>query len=294
MATYTTERLQTEGLEPAFQLLLSGASRGQRVPYRKVADHLERELGIPRVFPTHVGGVAGALMSRIWEVDENAPPINLLVVNGDDWEPGSGGDGFLKTWFGLSAAELRRGREEHVQAAINEVRAFERWPEVYRSLFGQDYVPDPALQIGDKFEPDGQPDNPSYSNGGPESEEHRNLKTFVRKNPVKVGVKGAVSSARVEVRLLSGDKMDVEFLVGASRWGLEVKSIRSSDADLERGIYQCVKYRAVMIAESGFAPDAANCRVLLVTERPLPSSLAGLARRLGVRQLTVQVNTGER
>lgn len=294
MPTYTTQRLQTEGLEPALQLLLSGVSKGRRVPYGKVADHLERKLGIPRVFPTHIGGVAGALMSRIWEVDEDAPPINLLVVNGDDWEPGSGGDGFLKVWFGLSASELRRHREEHVQAAINEVRAFKRWPEVYRKLFGKDYAPDPALQASDKFEADGQPDNPAYGRGGPESEEHRKLKVFVCNNPGKVGVRGAVASARVEARLLSGDEMDVEFLVGSSRWGVEVKSVRSGDADLERGIYQCVKYRAVMIAESGFASEEANCRVLLVTERQLPSSLAGLARRLGVKQLTVQVNTGGR
>lgn len=151
-------------------------------------------------------------------------------------------------------------------------------------------MPDPALRAKEEFEADGQPDNPRYGRGGPESQEHHALKTFVCNNPNEIGLRGAVVSARVEARLLSGDEMDVEFLIGAKRWGIEVKSIRSGDADLERGIYQCVKYRAVMVAESGFSSEDADCHVLLVAERKLPTALACLAKRLGVRQVCLPMN----
>lgn len=290
MVTYTRFQLETEGLEPAFQVLLRRAPIGQRVTYGTVASHLENKLGIPQVFPVHIGGVAGALMRRIWEVAPDAPPINMLVVNGDNWEPGEGSDGFLKDWFGLSAVQLSRQREAYVQQAINQVRSYRGWTNVYRKLFRRSLVPDPSLDTRDEFEADGQPDNPRYGSGGPESAEHKKLKAFVRDNPKSVGIKKAVSSARNEVRLLSGDLMDVELLVESTRWGVEVKSIRSGDADLERGVYQCVKYRAVMVAESGFDADEADCKTLLVTERELPSGLRALARRFGVKHVCVSVN----
>lgn len=290
MPTYTKARLQSDGLEPTLKLLLRDVISGRRVTYGSVAAHLERELRIRKVFSTHIGGVAGTLMDRIWSVDDKAPPINLLVVNAANWEPGRGGDGYLRNWFDLTAAQLRNRREEHVQAAINEVRSFNRWPQVYQSLFGHVYVPEHSLNLVDEFDADGQPDNPRYGRGGPESEEHKRLKQHVCDNPACIGVRGEVERARVEARLLSGDEMDVEILAGSSRWGVEVKSIRSGDADLERGIYQCVKYLAVMIAESGFSLEDADCRSILVTERPLPASLRSLAKRLGVKHLCVAVN----
>jgi hypothetical protein len=263
---------------------------GRRVTYGAVASYLEGKLGIPKVFSTHIGGVAGALMWKIWEVAPDAPPINMLVVNGNDWEPGDGGDGFLRDWFGLTESQLASEREAFVQQAINEVRSYSDWANVYWKLFGNTYEPDPTLDPLEDFEADGQPDNPRYGFGGPESAEHQNLKTHVRDNPKSVGVKKDVTSANIEVRLLSGDLMDVEFLAGSTRWGIEVKSIRSGNADLERGIYQCVKYLAVMVAESGFNAVEADCHSMLVTERRLPPSLHALARRLGVRPVQLSVN----
>lgn len=288
MATYTKKLLQSDGMEPAFQMLLRGAPSGRRVTYGSVAAHLQQRLGIPKVFSTHIGGVAGALMDEIRVVEPDAPLINMLVVNGGDWEPGVGGDSYLRDRFGISKRELAKRREVYVQEAINEVRAYTGWPDVYRKLFKGELVPDATLNTDD-YDEDGQPDNPVHGRGGPESEEHKRLKAFVRDNPQLVGIKGIIARARLEARLLSGDEMDVELLVGSMRWGVEVKSSRSGDADLERGIYQCIKYRAVMIAESGFDADEAECDALLVTERPLPTALRSLAKRLAVRHVCVDV-----
>lgn len=69
---------------------------------------------------------------------------------------------------------------------------------------------------------------------------------------------------------------------------VEVKSIRSGYDDLKRGIYQCVKYREVKIAE--MQPYDADVEAILVTERELPPDLLERARLLGVRHKCVAVN----
>lgn len=68
-----------------------------------------------------------------------------------------------------------------------------------------------------------------------------------------------------------------------------MKSIRSGDEDLKRGIYQCVKYREVKIAE--MRPFDADVEAILVTERELPPDLLERARILGVLCKCVAVNT---
>jgi hypothetical protein len=69
-----------------------------------------------------------------------------------------------------------------------------------------------------------------------------------------------------------------------------VKSVRSQEADLKRGIFQCVKYRAVMVAEAGVDFEYAQCEVYLVTENTLSAQLKNLARRLDVAVRVVRVN----
>jgi hypothetical protein len=58
---------------------------------------------------------------------------------------------------------------------------------------------------------------------------------------------------------------------------VEVKSRLSNDADLERGLYQCVKYRALLRAEQQAVGAIPNGWAILVTERPLPAALFELA-----------------
>ena len=69
---------------------------------------------------------------------------------------------------------------------------------------------------------------------------------------------------------------------------IEVKSRDSNWADLQRGIYQCVKYQAVLRAQER---GERTIRTLLVTESDLRPDLENLARRLGIRHLQVQVTS---
>ena len=61
---------------------------------------------------------------------------------------------------------------------------------------------------------------------------------------------------------------------------VEVKSLRSSYDDWQRGLYQCVKYRAVLEAQEKLIKM--TVRSLLLTEEELPDDLKVRARVLGI------------
>lgn len=62
----------------------------------------------------------------------------------------------------------------------------------------------------------------------------------------------------------------------------EVKSAISSETDIVRGLFQCVKYRAVMEAVQVSEARPQNARALLVLEATFPQSLIPLRNILGV------------
>ena len=68
---------------------------------------------------------------------------------------------------------------------------------------------------------------------------------------------------------------------------VEVKAANANDADLERGIYQCVKYRALLRAELKAEGKILNGSSLLIIEAQLSSSLQALADLLVVRVVVV-------
>ncbi len=90
--------------------------------------------------------------------------------------------------------------------------------------------------------------------------------------------------------LLSGDEVDVYIARGNTVHLVEVKSIRSSAPDLTRGVYQCIKYRAVFEAQRvGTTPDIRIIATLVVETDP-PSHIRDLAKRHKVRIAVVSVN----
>lgn len=121
-----------------------------------------------------------------------------------------------------------------------------------------------------------------------ESEEHRALKEWVCKNPEFVTRDNRVPEGTAETILASADRVDATFAYGDTYWAVEVKSCRSSDNDHFRGIFQCVKYRAVAAAMEDIT--AHSVEAVLVTERPLTADHMILARKLRVRHLLAPVD----
>ena len=65
-------------------------------------------------------------------------------------------------------------------------------------------------------------------------------------------------------------------------WGIEVKSVVSREGDIRRGLFQCVKYRALLQAEEAAAGNARSVDVYLACEHEFPTKLLGVAHVLGV------------
>lgn len=61
-----------------------------------------------------------------------------------------------------------------------------------------------------------------------------------------------------------------------------MKSSISVEGDIVRGLFQCVKYRAVMEAVLLTKAERQNARALLVLESKLPQSLIPLRNMLGI------------
>lgn len=258
----TNENLYKVALRPVFKWLVAAALDGDTLPYGQIQHRIEKELGFSRIGrATRVGFVVGTLMERIGDVDPKAPLINVLVVGQNDRLPSSGAGGFMAEHFGVKALAEARAKERHPDLwkeysikAADEVHKADAdyWREIYEKVFKQSLSDDEIKRERDQRKQGAEEDGLSgggrrHGKGG-ESKEHKALRLWTMKNPHKVDSRFAGAIAETEFDLLSGDRVDV-MLRHQTKWiALEVKSRRSNEADYTRGVYQCVKYRAVLEA----------------------------------------------
>ncbi len=288
MSTYTKEQLCDQGKPFAMAILLRALRSGEPfVTYGAIKAELEYQLDIESVFTIHVGAVAGALMNDILGRDPKAPLLNVLITR-PNGIPGEGAANYLANRY--RQERLRKWDEvpkdeklRIIERERKKIFAYLRWEELGIELYG----PSKVKQLR---EPEGNEHdfNAVGGRGGEaESLEHKRLKKWVSENPAGIGIPALPQMTIVEARLLSGDEVDVLFVSGTSFYTVEVKSSRSNDADYKRGIYQCVKYREVKLAEH--APYEIDVETILVTEGALPAELVERAKLLGVtwKQVTI-------
>ena len=120
---------------------------------------------------------------------------------------------------------------------------------------------------------------------GGESPAHKALKAHIIANPNLVGAE-AGAEAFEEYALPSLDTLDVLFKTPTCWTVVEVKSSVSDgvSGDYERGLYQIVKYTALIQAMRSDPkyPVPEIFRVILVLENSLPTALAPLKTILGI------------
>ena len=104
----------------------------------------------------------------------------------------------------------------------------------------------------------------SFGNGG-EGDSHMELKEYIFNNPHVIGIEEYKEKEKEHI-LLSADRIDVWFkLSDGACVAVEVKSHISSEADVLRGIFQCVKYKAIMDAEDkAHQIEASNSSILVL------------------------------
>lgn len=118
-----------------------------------------------------------------------------------------------------------------------------------------------------------------------ESAEHRALRLWACENPsVFTGEPGPIG--RTEWPMKSGDRVDAVHEREDQLYLIEAKSRRSPLADLERGIYQCIKYRAVAQATDDATGRPRLVHAILLTELELPEALSELAAKHDIQLVT--------
>lgn len=199
-----------------------------------------------------------------------------------------GGDRFPMTGIPLSDGYLRPDRTVmRILVDQGRVNIADGWFELTDAgrlglRMSEDKAPEAmALEQGGEAED-------VFFGGGGEGDRHRALRLWVLGNPRILMPLLADAEAETEYLLPSADRVDVLYRGAATVVALEVKSLDSNEADLSRGIFQCVKYRAVLAAMRINLNRKVSA--YLVTERPLVTPLLEEACRLEIKNLVVPAN----
>lgn len=166
------------------------------------------------------------------------------------------------------------GKRVFVKGLDSNAMNFPHWDWVLKELELKEAVPFTEEQLE-------AIKNPRCIYDG-EGEEHKALKYYICQQPESINYKD-VDFAETEHILPSGDRLDVYFeLSDGTHVAIEVKPGISPDQDIARGVFQCVKYYAVMDALRNIECKDYEINVLLVTAGKISSQNKVLAEELDV------------
>lgn len=236
---------------------------------------LGKAVGVnPHTQLKHILGIIGSGLAKS---DREIPMIQLIVIN----QKGVVGDEGLG-WIvpkdkipALSLKEKRRLGKGEQQRVFD----YHRWGEVLARCHLE------PLSLGAPLETLLKKTAaliPPPGPGGGEKEDHRILKEYVKAHPNSIDLEQR--PGLTECLLLSGDRMDVFFESPTELVCVEVKGNTSPEDDIRRGIFQCVKYRAVLEAQQICRNDGKQpvIRVYLVLASDLSEKLGRLAAILKI------------
>ncbi len=253
--------------------------RQARAHHTIAYSHLGAELGMlnPRNL-NHVLGTIGRELETLgqkWKM--RVPPIQCLAVNKKTGLPGRGFDSLAPDRNMLRKAS-RNLRRKIIERLAEEAYGFDKWSGVLK-VFGLKEPEPPKIPVQSVSRAEILA--AKYGAGG-ESEEHRGIKEYVAANPIVIRLPRATSKGEVEHQFLSGDCMDILFVRGPEWVGVEVKGAHSSENDILRGLFQAVKYQALMEAQQRYEHRELNCRIVIALGGALPRQLRSVRDVLGI------------
>jgi len=287
-----------------FPLLVWCAVNREKITYQELNRYLLKEgysevdyIGAAKRYMGHPAGLVGEYM-----LDQNLPIINSLLVRSDNGIPGSGVEHFIAQH--LNRNELK---QYNLSTASKKKELLEDW--VWSKIYSYDWdqvieankldlsrIKRSDFSLAKVKEKKNKSlrsdfDKARKTLGGRsfegESDEHKKLKDLVLANIHKIPPLAKMGFVKKdgekEYKLPSQDCIDLLFQNNRGTIGVEVKSILSDDADLYRGIYQCIKYKYLIQAElleDGRSPYA-EC--ILITQRELPPKWKELAARFSIK-----------
>ena len=228
----------------ALPILVRQAKAQQTITYTDLA--IELEMPNPENLNFVLGAIGNSLkkLKKLEKIlREPIPLINVIVINKNSLLPGSGIGLFLTDrerdrFKNGSNEEKKRLLEDNYYSKLYN---FQHWDKVLSEL---KLSPIEQKEIIPKF----KPKKKSHGKGG-ESAEHKAFKKYISLNPQVLGIKKKPFYTKPEHSFPTLDRVDVLFKVD-KRWiGVEAKAIHSDREDILRGLYQCVKYKALLKAE---------------------------------------------
>ena len=220
-----------------------------------------------------LGNIDNVLKALAKETGEDIPTLNALCKNSSTHLPSTGFSYVYPNYDGMTKEE----KQIFVAGLNQKAIEYKRWDWVLQELEVK-----PAITITDdellKIS------KPIYGSGG-EGKEHKALKEYIAFHPSSIGLSN-VSAFDTEHILPSGDRLDVYFeLKDGSRVAVEVKPSTSPDDDITRGIFQCVKYKAVMEAVRKVISGDYDVLTILVCGGLMSGQNKQLAEDLGVEYM---------
>lgn len=267
-------------------ILIQRAKEGRTITYGELSQELQEQFGLaPKARKTLYGPAVGAVGFALQELGkawgERIPPLNLIVVHARTGLPGDGADEVAHYFFQDRGRGMAKNREAYLKTATQAVFDYGRkWDRVAKALNAKHLEPMAPKDAGIAI-----PLPPVRRGSQPESKEHKALKAWVVAHPSWFKDFGKFKKGTNEHWLSSGDRIDAFFENGSQYLAVEVKPAHASDAELMRGVYQCVKYRAVLRAERIALRTPPLGDALLVCARLPSKEVNTLLKRLHVEFL---------
>lgn len=195
--------------------------------------------------------------------------ITCIVVNQGTGLPG-------ESWLPQGTSHLigEEYQREYVKYR-DQVLAYKGWDALLKELDLE-----PVEPTVDNLDERGR----AYSEyiertGGGESEDHRKLKEYIAAHPTAIGLEPD-SGAQMEYLFVAGDRADIVFGIGPDAWAvIEIKN--GEIGELVKGVYQAIKYRALLQAEKG---HGLSCQVdAFLVAYEIPADVSIFAAKFGIR-----------
>ena len=284
------------------QLLIHRAKEHKdKINYKKLGEEVYTQgLYQKTIGQRHLNGplgIVGFTLLALSTEKRKIPPLTALVVGNQTQVPNIGIYNFMDFYFSsekisykkMSTIE-RRGYALIAQEYIYNYQ--HRWDKILHRFgfveFEPPLFPRPLPLSGKSNSKKRKVESPKLlrsgyaRGGGGPSPEHEAIVKYVAKHPWDIGLPKDLGEGCTKYRFLSGDRPDVFFESQGRVMAIEVKPDFASEDDLERGIYQCIKYRAVARAQQEAEEDPPTADVRLVVGKALPSNLQKLAKQLKV------------
>lgn len=244
-----------------FPYLVQAAKANKTITYKELAEKIgvhHRAMGI----------ALGYVRDEVC-IPKGLPLISCIVVNGGTGLPG-------ESWLPQGTSSLNpEAYEAEFIKYRDQVMNFQSWDEIL-----EDLELSPIDSTEENLDDLGRAFSEFHERVGiRESSAHQILKESIISHPELIGLPPEIAVI-TDYRYVTGDQADIVFGTSPGIWA--VVEVKEEDiGELVMGVYQLVKYRALLQAEKGHN-EYAEVDAFLVSSK-IPADVSFFAAKLGIR-----------